>query len=98
VTAKVSSKETDGKEGEVTISKELGLLSTVINSKHIEGLALLAGEVMVEGRKELASIMKGVLKIIRNVLEGFLVLRRLRGSARVKEEEVVYIKELVEGC
>ena len=54
---------------------------------------------MIDGKeKEWTSLLLGMIKILRNILNGSVLLRKIKNSPKVKKEDGIKMKEMVEKC
>jgi len=66
--------------------KELEILRNIVNSGHVSDLTDLFAEFVAEKKEDEKVILRGFLKILRNILDIFVLLRSLKGSSKLSED------------
>ena len=74
------------------------MLTTMVNSGHVSDLTDLFAEFVAEKKTDEKVILKGFLKILRNILDSFVLLRSLKKSNKISEDELTLIHEMVDSC
>ena len=60
----------------------------MVSSRHIEELVSILSSVLTENRYEYSKIVLGLLKVLRNILDSFIMLRRFHSSSKLNKAQL----------